>query len=168
MENVEVMKSRPKEFITHNGVERNDRAILANHLSQALADTYVIYVKTQGFHWNAVGPLFYDLHKLSEDQYRDFAQAIDALAERIRAIGFTAPGSFEQLISLSGIREELGAPSAEQMVSQLAQDNESCSRSMRGAAKAAEIADDIKTADLLTDRIGAHEKNTWMLRALLS
>lgn len=168
MKNVKIMQSRPKEFATDNGIQRNDREILAKHLTGALADTYLLYIKTQGFHWNAVGPLFYDLHKMTEEQYQDLATSIDNIAERIRAIGFTAPYSYEQFRGYSDIVEEAGTPSAEEMVEQLALDNEACSRNMRIAVGVAEEAGDVKTADLLTSRIGQHEQNTWMLRAILS
>ncbi len=160
--------SKPKESFTNNGVAHDDRATLANELSEVLANTYLVYLKTQNFHWNVVGPLFYSVHKLTEDQYIDMAEAIDDIAERIRAIGFLAPGSFEQFKKLAAITEETGKPDTEEMIKQLAEDNEKCSRLMRKAVEEAEKVDDVKTADLLTDRIGQHEENTWMLRALLS
>jgi starvation-inducible DNA-binding protein len=168
MNTKDVLQVRPMEFKTDNGVDRQERVQLAQQLKQALADSYFLYVKTQGFHWNVVGPLFYSLHKLTESQYEDLAVAIDKLAERIRAIGFTAPGSTSQFRDISQIKEETGTPTAEQMITQLAEDNECCSRTLRAAVTAAEKAKDVKTADLLTTRIGQHEENTWMLRALIS
>lgn len=162
------LQSKPEEVKTDSGVSREDRSILAERLSEAVADSYVLYVKTQGFHWNVVGPLFYSLHKLTEAQYEDLAEAIDDIAERIRAIGFTAPGSFAQFHRATSIVEETGSITAEEMIKQLADDNETCSRNLRKAVVAAEEAEDVKTADLLTDRIGQHEENTWMLRALLA
>lgn len=163
-----VLLSKPEEFQTDSGVKRADRAELAKSLSKVLADTYFIYLKTQNFHWNVVGPLFYSVHQLTEDQYKDLASAIDNIAERIRAIGFVAPGSFEQFKNLATVKEETGTPDTETMIRQLAEDNEMCSRQLRIAVEAAEKVDDVKTADLLTDCIGQHEQNTWMLRALIS
>ncbi len=150
------------------GVKTKDRRELASLLSVALADSYALYLKTQGFHWNVAGPLFYSLHKLTEEQYSEMADAIDELAERIRAIGFPAPASFDQFIEMTQITQERGVPTAEKMIEQLVEGNEVCSRSLREAVKAASDADDVKTADLLTDRIGQHEQNVWMLRAMLA
>lgn len=162
------LKAKPKELKIHSGVARKDRAELANRLREALADTYMLYVKTQGFHWNVVGPMFYGLHKLTEAQYEDMAEAIDEIAERIRALGFTAPGSFAQFKELASIKEETSAPSAEIMIKQLVDNNETCSRNLRNAVVEAEKVEDVKTADLLTNRIGQHEENVWMLQALLA
>ena len=162
------MKARPEEVVTHGGIARDDRLELADRLSEVLADTYLLYVKTQGFHWNVVGPLFVGMHKLTEQQYEDMAEAIDTIAERIRAIGFPAPGSFQQFKKLSSIEEETGTPTAKEMIQQLIDGNEACARKLRKAVMEAEKVKDVKTADLLTDRIGQHEENTWILRALLA
>ena len=164
----DALKSKPTEFSTASGVRRKDRLKLAGYLSEALADTYTLYLKTQGFHWNVVGPMFYGLHKLTEAQYKDMTEAIDDIAERIRSIGFPAPGSFYQFKKMASIEEETGMPTAEEMISQLIDGNEICSRKLRSAVVEAEKVEDVKTADLLTHRIGRHEENTWMLRALLS
>ena len=150
------------------GMKAADRRDLANRLSVALADTYALYLKTQGFHWNVAGPLFYSLHKLTELQYEEMIPAIDDIAERIRAIGHPAPATFAQFSEMTAIDEERGVPTAEDMIEQLAEANEICSRSLREAVKAADDADDVKTADLLTNRIGQHEQNVWMLRAMLA
>ncbi|TQV78799.1 DNA starvation/stationary phase protection protein [Exilibacterium tricleocarpae] len=163
-----ILQSKPEEVETHSGVAREDRRDLAGYLSEALADTYLLYVKTQGFHWNVVGPLFYSLHKLTEEQYEDMAEAIDTLAERIRAIGFPAPSSFHQFKLVASVEEETGMPTAEQMIQQLVDGNEICSRKLRKAVSEADRVGDVKTADLLTERIGQHEENAWMLRALLA
>lgn len=164
----DVLQAEPKELNIKSGVEREDRVELAGHLSEALANTYLLYVKTQGVHWNVVGPLFYSIHKLTEEHYTDFAEAIDEIAERIRAIGFTAPGSFYQLAQISTIQEETGTPTAENMIKQLIADNELCSVQLRKAVLEAEKVNDVKTADLLTERIGQHEENAWMLRASIA
>lgn len=160
--------SKSKEIHTDNGVAREDRVALASELSETLANTYLLYLKTQNFHWNVVGPMFYSVHRLTEAQYTDMGKAIDTIAERIRAIGFPAPGSFEQFKSIAKVEEESGHPSTEVMIRQLAEDNELCSRLLRKGVEEAEKVDDVKTADLLTERIGQHEENTWMLRALIS
>ena len=125
-------------------------------------------VKTPNFHWNVVGPLFYGRYKLTETEYQNHTRAIDTLAERIRALGFVAPGSVTQFAELTDIVEETGTPSAEAMVKQLADDNERCARNLRHAVAAAEEIEDVKTADLLTERVGQHEENAWMPRATVS
>lgn len=162
------LKAKPEILMTQSGVSQKDRANLAENLSGALADTYLLYLKTQSFHWNVVGPMFYGLHKLTEEQYEDMARAIDNIAERIRAIGFIAPGSFRQFYKLASIKEEDRALSAEEMIAQLIEGNELCCRKLRLSVAEAEKVEDVKTADLLTERIGKHEENTWMLRSLLS
>lgn len=162
------LSSKPSENILKIGINREDRKALADNLSEVLADTYLLYLKTQSFHWNVVGPLFYGLHNLTEKQYKDLASAIDTIAERIRAIGFIAPGSFMQFSELADIKEETGAPSAHDMIEQLAQGHEICARKLRTAAQEADKVGDIKTADLLTERIGEHEESVWMLKAMLA
>lgn len=163
-----VLQSEPKESEVDTGIERNARLELAGYLSESLANTYLLYVKTQGVHWNVVGPMFYGLHKMTEAQYQDLAEGVDEIAERIRAIGFPAPASFSQFLKLGSIREETGTPQAEEMISQLVEGNDICSRKLRKAALEAERLEDIKTVDLLTIRVGNHEENAWMLRSLLA
>lgn len=145
-----------------------NRAQLAVCLSEVLADTCILSMKTQSFHWNMVGPLFHDAHKLTEAQYQDMAESIEEIAERIRAIGHIAPGSFEQFKKLSEITEAVERPSAIEMVQQLLADNQTCCHRLRKAATEAQRVKDVKTLDLLTDRIGQHEQNVWMLRFLLA
>lgn len=162
------LQTKPKVTAVDNGIDTEQKSELAKQLSSALADSYVLYLKTQNFHWNVVGPLFYSLHKLTESQYQDLAEAIDTIAERIRALGFIAPGSFKQFYELSHINEETDTPTAEVMIQQLADDNETCSKKLRIAVELADGCGDVKTADLLTERIGQHEENTWMLRAIIA
>ena len=162
-----VFTAQPRELRPETGLEREDRAKLAKRLSSVLADTYSLYVKTQGFHWNVTGPLFYSLHKMTEEQYEDLAAAIDDLAERIRAIGFSAPASYSQFSAMTEIKEESQVPTAEEMIKQLIEGNETCARTLREAVREAESVKDVKTADLLTERIGRHEEVVWMLRALI-
>ena len=158
---------KEKESDLDSGIEQDAREKLAKYLAKALSTSYLLYVKTQGFHWNVVGPMFYGLHKMTEEQYEDLAEAIDEIAERIRAIGFTAPGSVKQFIQLSDVQEETGTPDAKAMIKQLIEGNEICSRDLREAVIKADSLNDVKTADLLTQRIGQHEQNAWMLRSLL-
>lgn len=162
------LNTKASEVKVESGIERKDREQLAQKLSKSLADTYTLYLKTQGFHWNVAGPLFYSLHKMTEEQYQDLFEAVDEIAERIRAIGFPAPASYTQFSELTDIKESTSVPTAEEMIQQLAQDNETCARYMREAALEADKVDDIFTNDMLTARIGQHEENTWMLRALLA
>ena len=162
-----VLESKAAELTVHNGLGREDRQNLAKLLSRAVADTYLLFIKTQGFHWNVTGPLFYSLHKLTEEQYQDLYEAADGIAERIRAIGFPAPGSYHQFVELSSIEEERGIPSADDMIRQLVEGNGRCARSMREAALEADRLDDVFTHDLLTSRVGRHEENAWMLNAIL-
>lgn len=164
----EVMNIKAEEFPINTGLSRDDRRKLARRLAANLADVYLLAIKTQGFHWNVAGPLFYSLHKLTEAQYEDLSKAGDELAERIRAIGFPAPGSYRQFSHLSELEEEGGVPTAEEMIRQLAEDNERCARNLRVTIEEAEAVGDVKTADLLTGRLGRHEENIWMLRALLA
>jgi starvation-inducible DNA-binding protein len=149
------------------GLPPTDRRQLAGAVGKALAETYVLYTKTQAVHWNVVGPLFYTLHKLTEDQYEDLADAIDELAERIRALDAPAPGSFGEFLELSDIRETREKQTAEQAVLMLCADHETAARTFREATRQATECDDVVTADLLTGRMGVHEKAAWMLRALV-
>jgi starvation-inducible DNA-binding protein len=150
-----------------SGLPSTDRRQLAGAVGKALAETYVLYTKTQAVHWNVVGPLFYTLHKLTEDQYEDLADAIDELAERIRALDAPAPGSFGEFLELSDIRETREKQTAEQAVMMLCADHETAARTFREATRQATECDDVVTADLLTGRMGVHEKAAWMLRALV-
>jgi starvation-inducible DNA-binding protein len=161
---------RQKAAVTdvHTGIKRQDRKALVHGLSRALAETYVLYAKTQGFHWNVVGPLFYGLHKLTEEQYERLAEAIDALAERIRALGYPAPTTLAEFIKLSAIKESAGVPSAEDAIGQLVADHEAICRTFRETASIADDCYDQATADMLTGRLKDHEQMAWMLRSLLA
>jgi starvation-inducible DNA-binding protein len=148
---------------------RNDRAAaeeIAASLSRLLADSYTLYLKTQGFHWNVVGPRFYDLHKLFEEQYGELAAANDEIAERIRALGVAAPASYGAFARLASIQEQPGTPPAEEMIGELARDNRALVRAAAAVVAAAEAHADVGSADLATQRIRAHEKAAWMLDAL--
>ena len=149
------------------GIEAGKREEIANGLSRVLADTYTLYLKTHNFHWNVTGPMFQTLHLMFETEYNELALAVDLVAERIRALGFTAPGTYRQFAQLSAIREEDGVPKAEEMIRLLVQGHETVARTARQVFRAAEQASDQPTCDLLTQRMQVHEKTAWMLRSLL-
>lgn len=149
------------------GISEQDRKAIATGLSRLLADSYTLYVKTHNFHWNVTGPMFQTLHKMFEEQYGELAEAVDLVAERIRALGFPAPGSFSEFTKLASVKEAQGQLSANQMVQQLVEGHETIVRTCREAFPAVERASDEPTADLLTVRMQAHEKTAWMLRSLL-
>ena len=149
------------------GISDKDRARIAESLSKMLADSYILYLKTHNFHWNVTGPMFQTLHILFMQQYTELWNALDLIAERIRALGHPAPGSYKRYVELSTIKEEEGVPSAHDMIRQLVAGQEAVARTARAAFKVADAADDQPTADLLTQRMEVHEKNAWMLRVLL-
>ena len=160
------LKVNTIETETKAGLERDSRLELSEQLSYVLAYSYSLYAKTQGVHWNVEGPLFYSVHKLTEKQYEDLADAIDEIAERIRALGFKAPAGLKAMSELSYVSSDIDYTNAGKMLEALVRDNETVSRKCREVVKLAEEADDVKTADLLTERIGRLEENAWMLRAL--
>ena len=149
------------------GIDTPKREQIAQGLSRVLADTYTLYLKTHNFHWNVTGPMFNTLHLMFEAQYNELALAVDLVAERIRALGHPAPGSYSAYAKLSSIDEAEGVPAAEDMVAQLVKGHEAVARTARGVFRAAEKVSDQPTADLLTQRMQVHEKTAWMLRALL-
>ncbi len=149
------------------GISDGDRKAVAEGLSKCLADSYTLYLKTHNFHWNVTGPMFQTLHLMFETQYTELANAVDLLAERIRALGVFAPGTYKQFEKLSSIDEADGVPQAKEMIRQLLEGNEAVIRTSRAAFPAIEKAGDEATADLLTQRIQTHEKTAWMLRSLL-
>jgi starvation-inducible DNA-binding protein len=149
------------------GIEVKDRQLIAEGLAKLLADSYTLYLKTHNFHWNVTGPMFSTLHLMFEGQYTELALAVDLIAERIRALGVPAPGSYAQFSRLSSVKEATGVPGAVDMVRQLLEGQETVARTARQAFPAAEKASDQATMDLLTQRLQVHEKNAWMLRSLL-
>ncbi len=150
------------------GIGDKDRKKIADGLSRLLADTYTLYLKTHNFHWNVTGPMFNTLHLMFEGQYNELALAVDAIAERIRALGVHAPGSYKDFAKLSSIPEADGVPAAEEMIRQLVQGQEAVARTAREVFTAADEANDQPTADLLTQRLQTHEKTAWMLRSMLA
>ncbi|MEM9093043.1 MAG: Dps family protein [Cyanobacteria bacterium P01_F01_bin.53] len=149
------------------GISDDQRKAIAEGLSRALADTYTLYLKTHNFHWNVTGPMFQTLHVMFEEQYNELALAVDSIAERIRALGFPAPGTYSEYAKLSSITETEGVPKAEEMIALLVEGQEAVARTAREVFAVADEANDEPTADLLTQRLQIHEKNAWMLRSLL-
>jgi starvation-inducible DNA-binding protein len=149
------------------GISEDQRQQIAEGLSRLLADSYTLYLKTHNFHWNVTGPMFSTLHTLFEQHYTELATAVDEIAERIRALGVAAPGSYRQFGELSSIPEETGVPGAEEMIRQLVQGQEAVVRTARSIFPIVGSANDEPSADLLTQRMQIHEKNAWMLRSLL-
>ena len=149
------------------GIDEKDRKEIAAGLASLLADSYTLYLKTHNYHWNVTGPQFNTLHQMFETQYTELALAVDEIAERIRALGEPAPGSYKAFSKLTSIEEEEGEPKAEDMIRQLVKGQEAVVRTARAAFKAAEAANDEPTADLLTQRMQVHEKNAWMLRSMV-
>ena len=151
----------------NTGIPENERREIAAGLSRLLADTYTLYLKTHNFHWNVKGPMFNTLHLMFEQQYNELALAVDEIAERIRALGFAAPGSYASFAELTGISEETGVPEATTMIAQLVADQERVVRTAREIFPLASQAGDEPSADLLTQRMQVHEKTAWMLRSML-
>ncbi len=149
------------------GIAEDQRKEIAEGLSRVLADTYTLYLKTHNYHWNVTGPLFNTLHLMFEAQYNELALAVDEVAERIRALGFPAPGTYAAYAQLSAIKEEEGVPAAEQMIKNLVEGHETLVRTARSVFPAADDANDEPTADLLTQRMQSSEKTAWMLRSML-
>jgi starvation-inducible DNA-binding protein len=149
------------------GISEKDRKEIAAGLSMLLADTYSLYLKTHNFHWNVKGPMFQTLHLMFEAQYNELALAVDLVAERIRALGFPAPGTYSEYAKLSSIPETPGVPKAEEMIKLLVEGQEAVVRTARSIFLLLEKVHDEPTADLLTQRMQVHEKTAWMLRSLL-
>jgi starvation-inducible DNA-binding protein len=149
------------------GIKPQERKAIAEGLSRLLADTYTLYLKTHNFHWNVKGPMFQTLHLMFETQYTELALAVDLIAERIRALGYPAPGSYADYSKLSSIKEAKGVPAATRMIAELVAGQEAVVRTARSIFPMVDKANDEPTADLLTQRMQVHEKTAWMLRSLL-
>lgn len=152
----------------NTGLSSEHRKRLAEGLSRVLADSYTLYLKTHNYHWNVEGPNFQALHDMFEAQYQDLAGAVDEIAERIRALGHPAPGSFSAFSKLAAIREETGQPDWQTMVRQLAEDQETVVGTCRQVVELANEAGDHVTEHVMADRMQIHEKNAWMLRSHLN
>lgn len=151
----------------HTGISEKNRKLIAEGLGRLLADSYTLYLKTHNYHWNVTGPMFQTLHLMFETQYTELATAVDVIAERIRAIGHFAPGTYVQFRELSSITEETAVPKATEMIKKLVEGHEAVVRTARALFSTAEESDDEATMDLLTQRMQHHEKTAWMLRSLL-
>ena len=149
------------------GISDKDRKAIAAGLARLLADTYTLYLQTHNFHWNVTGPMFQTLHLMFETQYNELALAVDLIAERIRALGYPAPGTYAEYSKLSSIKETSGVPKATEMIRLLVAGQEAVVRTARSIFPVVEKANDEPTADLLTQRMQTHEKTAWMLRSLL-
>ncbi|MBS1812111.1 MAG: DNA starvation/stationary phase protection protein [Acidobacteria bacterium] len=150
------------------GIAEEERKEIAEGLSRLLADSYTLYLKTHNYHWNVTGPMFQTLHLMFETQYNELALAVDLIAERIRALGFPAPGSYREFGKLTSIAEDEDAPNADEMIRRLVAGQETVVRTARSIFPVVDKANDEPTADLLTQRMQTHEKNAWMLRSLLA
>ena len=149
------------------GINQQDREQIAQGLSKLLADSYALYVKTHNFHWNVTGPMFQTLHMMFETQYTELAEAIDIIAERIRALGYSAPGSFSEFQRLTSIKDAEGTLSADEMIRQSVEGQETVVRTAREIIPIAAKANDEPTADMVTERMQVHEKTAWMMRSLI-
>ncbi len=149
------------------GISTEDRAKIVEGLSRLLADSYTLYLMTHNFHWNVTGPQFNSLHNMFMEQYTEQWNALDIIAERIRALGFPAPGSYKQFMQLTSIEEVSDVPKATEMIKLLVNAHETVARTARGMFDLVDQANDQPTADILTQRLDIHEKTAWMLRSLL-
>ncbi len=149
------------------GIAEKERKKIAEGLSRLLADSYTLYLKTHNYHWNVTGPMFQTLHTMFETQYTELAMAVDLIAERIRALGVPAPGTYTEFGKLSAVKEEVGVPKATDMIKGLIEGHETVVRTARSVFPAVEGGNDEVSADLLTQRMQVHEKTAWMLRSLL-
>jgi starvation-inducible DNA-binding protein len=149
------------------GIPEDKREKIADGLSRLLADSYTLYLMTHNFHWNVTGPMFNTLHAMFMTQYTEQWTALDQIAERIRALGFPAPGTYKEFVKLASIAEVEGQPKAIEMVRHLVIAQEATARTARELFPLVEDANDQPTADLLTQRLDVHEKTAWMLRSLL-
>ena len=149
------------------GISDKDREIISNGLSRMLADSFCLYLKTHNYHWNVKGPMFQTLHVMFMDQYTELWNALDEIAERIRSLGFPAPGTMAEFAKLSAIKETEGVPAAEDMIRDVLIASQTVTRTAREVLDLADKANDQPTIDLMTQRLQVHEKNAWMLRSLL-
>jgi len=148
-------------------LDSNAKEQMAKSLSKLLADTYILYTKTQNFHWNIVDPSFYSHHKMFQEQYEELAEAIDEVAERIRMVGHHSPGSLKQFLEIGSIKESGADLSGPEMIQTLAKDHEAMVASLHSWIANATEARDEGTADMMVGRLRAHEKSAWMLRSHL-
>lgn len=161
------MAKQSKKLSMDIGISEADRKKIAEGLSALLADSYTLYLMTHNFHWNVTGPQFNSLHTMFMNQYTEQWNALDLIAERIRALGFPAPGTYKEFVKLASIKEVEGVPKANDMIRHLVAAQEATARTARKLFPVVDEANDQPTADVLTQRIDVHEKTAWMLRSLL-
>lgn len=149
------------------GISSEDRAAISGVLSNMLADSFMLYLKTHNYHWNVTGPMFQTLHVLFMDQYTELWNALDEIAERIRSLGFHAPGTFKEFARLTSIEESEAVLNADGMIRAIISGQEAVARSARAALRVADQADDQASVDIMVQRLQVHEKNAWMLRSLI-
>jgi starvation-inducible DNA-binding protein len=149
------------------GISDANRKNIAEGLKSLLSDTYMLYLKTHGYHWNVTGPMFDTLHKMFMAQYTELWNAVDPIAERIRSLGFFAPGTYAEMSKLTSVKEDTKVPKAQDMIKNVIQGHETVIRTAREIFEVAEKGKDQATMDLLTQRLDIHEKTAWMLRSLL-
>jgi len=149
------------------GIGDNARKEISDGLAKVLADTYLLYLKTHGYHWNVRGPHFQQLHALFEEQYREMWDAVDEIAERIRALGHDAPGSYQSMAKLASVEEREDVPKAGEMLADLVKGNEAVLKTVRAVMPSAQDGGDEASFDLMVERLSAHEKAAWMLRSHL-
>ena len=161
-------KTVPSVQAVNIGIAEPERAAIAQGLCHLLADTYTLYLRTHYFHWNVTGPQFRTLHLMFEEQYNELWMAVDMVAERIRTLGYPAPGTYSEFAKLASIEEVVGVPAATDMIKLLVEGHEAMCRTARALLAPADAAADESTADLVTQRLQIHEKTAWMLRSLLA
>ena len=160
-------KQKSKAVTMDIGIDAKQREQIAHGLSALLADSYTVYLMTHNFHWNVTGPQFNSLHQMFMAQYTEQWNALDIIAERIRALGYPAPGTYKEFVKLASIKEVEGVPHATNMIRHLVAAQEATARTARKLLPVVGAANDQPTADLLTQRLDVHEKTAWMLRSLL-
>jgi len=150
------------------GINKDDRESVSTQLKVLLADSYTLYLQTHNFHWNVTGPSFIQLHTMFEEHYTELAVAVDDIAERIRSLGFNAPGTYKEFSQLSTFDEVAGTPAATEMVEILTRSHESVVKTCRSALEVAQASNDESSAALISDRMRVHEKTAWMLRSQIA
>ena len=163
-----VLKNEITELAPRTWMDADQRKEVADGVANVLADAYRLLVNTQGLHWNVEGPMFYSLHKLTEDHYRELFDSIDSLAERIRALGLPAPQSIKDFSERSALADLPDKAELEDRIARLVEDYERAARRAVQVIELAERNKDVKTSDMLTERVGIYEENAWMLRATIA
>jgi len=163
-----VLKNEITELAPKSAMDSEQRKEVADAVADVLADAYRLLINTQGLHWNVEGPLFYSIHKLTEQQYRELTEAVDDLAERIRALGLPAPQSIRELTERSTLQDLPDEADLESRIRRIVSDYENAVRRAAQGVQLAESNGDIRTADLLTERVGVYEESAWMLRATVA